>query len=159
MNRPGTIFTAAVASILLAFSLSAWGVDSPLGVIRATVEKTLAVLQDPSYQGAAQREERLAKAEEVILPHFDTEAFARGALGVYWRQRTAAEQREFVTVFTALVAHTYTDNIDRHIKGVKVLYDKQTIDGSGAEVDTRVISPSEDQPIAVNYMFHEVSGQ
>ena len=159
MKRLGSLFNTISAIIILVFSLSAWGADSPLSIIQASVGKTLTPLPDPSYQGPAHRQERLAKAEQVIISHFDTQEFARRALGAYWDQRSVAEQREFVEVFTALVARTYTDIIDRHAKGVKVFYDKQSIDGSDAEVDTRVLSPSEDQPVSVNYMMHRVNGQ
>ena len=123
------------------------------------MQKALTVLQHPSYQGAAHRQERLAKAEQVILPHFNTQELAREALGPYWRQRSPAEQQEFVRLFTALVARIYTDTVDRHAKDVKVFYDKERIDGSGARVGTRVHSPSEAQPISLNYMMHQVTGQ
>jgi phospholipid transport system substrate-binding protein len=130
-----------------------------LAVIQSAVKETLAVLQDPAYQGQARRQERLSQAEALLLPHFDTEAFARSALGIRWGQRTPDEQREFVTVFTALLARSYTDIIDRHARGVKVSYENQRIDGSDAEVDTRVFSPAEDQPVSINYMMHQVNGE
>jgi phospholipid transport system substrate-binding protein len=153
------VFSVIAAMTVAAFSLTAWGADAPSDVVQRTIEKTLAVLQDPSLQGQARRQERLAKAEELILPHCDTEAFGRAALGTYWAQRSPAEQREFVSVLTALVARTYVDNIDRNARDVKVVYDKQTVDGSNAEVDTRVFSPSAEQPISINYMMDQINGQ
>ena len=46
MKRLGSLFNA-IAAIIVSFSLSAWGADSPLDMIQATVGKTLTVLQDP----------------------------------------------------------------------------------------------------------------
>lgn len=159
MKRLGSLISGTIAISLLLFSVSARGADSALASIQAVVQRTLSVLQDPAYQGPARRQERLAKAEEVILSNFDKEEFARQALGRYWSQRTPAEQQEFVGLFTALVARTYTDEIDRHAKDVKLFYDKESVDGTDAEVDTRVFFPSEHQPVSVNYMMHQVNGR
>lgn len=45
----------------LTFPLGASAADPPLAMIQATVQKTLTVLQDPAYQGATHRQERLAE--------------------------------------------------------------------------------------------------
>ena len=159
MSRLDSLISGTVAISLLLFSLSTKSSDSPQATIQAAVQKTLAIVQDPAYEGPARREDRLAKAEEVILSYFDTQEFARRALGRYWSQRTPAEQQEFVRLFTALVAHTYMDEIDRHAKDVKLFYDKERVDGTDAKVDTRVLSPGEQEPLSVNYMIHQVNGR
>jgi phospholipid transport system substrate-binding protein len=159
MKRLGSVISQTTAISLLLLSVSAWSADSPMATIKAAVQETLTVLQEPAYQGPARRQERLAKAEEVILSHFDKQGFAREAPGQYWSQRTPAEQQEFVRLFTALVARTYIDDIDRHAKDVKLFYDKEDVDGTDAEVDTRILSPSEQQPVSVNYIMHQVNGR
>jgi len=58
-----------------------------------------------------------------------------------------------------LVARAYIDEIDRRAKDTKVFYDKERVDGTDAEVDTRVLSRSEQQPVSVNYMMHQVNGR
>ena len=93
MSRLDSLISGTVAISLLLFSLSTQGADSPQATIQAAVQKTLTVVQDPAYEGSARREDWLAKAEEVILSYFDTQEFARRALGRYWSQRTPAEQR------------------------------------------------------------------
>jgi phospholipid transport system substrate-binding protein len=157
MNRLDSLISGTVAISLLLFSLSTQGADSPQATIQAGVQKTLTVLQDPAYEGPAHREDRLAKAGEVILSYFDTREFARRALGRYWSQRTPAEQQEFVGLFTALVARTYSDEIDQHAKDVKLFYDKERVDGTDAKVDTRVLS--EEETVSINYMMHQVNGR
>jgi ABC-type transporter MlaC component len=99
MNRLDSLISGIVAISLLLFSLSTRGSDSPQATIQAAVQKTLTVVQDPAHEGSARREDRLAKAEEVILSYFDTQEFARRALGRYWSQRAPAEQQEFVGLF------------------------------------------------------------
>lgn len=153
------VFGQVVVISILAVPFSAWAADSPLAIIRGTINATLEVLQNPTYQGAAHRQERIAKVEEVILPHFDTEGLAQRALGLYWRQRTPIEQREFVRLFTSLVERTYGATIDRYAKNAQVFYDQERIDDGFADVDTRVLAPSNDRPIPINYLLHQVGGQ
>ena len=161
MQHPRSLFSATVIMFLLICSLGAGAAQSqfPLEIIRTSVQSLLAVLQDPRLQGADHRRQRLAKAEQIILPRIAVEEFARGALGRYWNQRTPAEQREFVHLFTALVLHAYADEIDQHSQGVKVAYVKQRLDGDYAEVDTQIFTPTQPDAIPVNYFMHQVNGQ
>lgn len=153
----GVLSQIAVFALLL-FSMNAAGADSPLTIIQSAVQRTLGVLHNPSLQGAEHRRERLEKAEDTILLHFDVQDFSRKALGPYWSQRTPAEQQDFVQLLTTLLARAYIEDIDRDAKDVKVFYDKERVDGTDAEVDTRVVVASEPQPVSVIYMLHQVNG-
>jgi hypothetical protein len=70
------------------------------------VQETLTVLQEPAYQGPARRQERLAKAEEVILSHLDKQEFAREALGFAGKRRQSNKlqigESGFQTKFVAM---------------------------------------------------------
>jgi phospholipid transport system substrate-binding protein len=149
-----------VASVsLLALPLSAWAAESPLDMIHSTVDQVIAVLQDPAYRGEAHRNDRREKLREIVLPHFDTQGLAQRALGVYWRQRTGEEKREFTQLFTDLVGQSYSATIDRYATDVQVFYDQERIDDGYAEVDTRVRAPSQAQSISINYFLHQVGGK
>jgi phospholipid transport system substrate-binding protein len=154
-----TLFKIAVVSCIGAMSISASALDSPLALIRATVQQTLGVLQDPAIQGASYRLERFRKLEAVILPHLDTEGMAQRSLGLYWRQLTEDEKKEFLMIFTSLVEHTYGSTIDRYVNDLQVSYDQEHIDGDFAEVDTHVLTPSQDRPLSINYSLHQANGQ
>jgi phospholipid transport system substrate-binding protein len=158
MKALGIIFSEIAVFALLLLSMQASGADSPLEIIQSIVQKTLAVLRNPALQGRAHRRERLGKAEDLILLHFDVQEFSREALGPHWRQGTPAEQQEFVGLFTNLVARTYTDDIDREAKDVKVFFDKERVDSTQAEVATRVVSSSESRSVSIRYMMHQVNG-
>jgi phospholipid transport system substrate-binding protein len=149
---------AAVVSIL-AFPVNAWAAQSPLEMIRATVKSVMAVLQNPSLQGAEHQQERNVKAQAIILPHFDAQALAQRALGLYWRERTTDQKREFAQLFLELVEKTYSGTLDRYTKDVQVFFDREQVDNDSAEVDTRVVAPSQQEPISMNYYLHEVGGQ
>ncbi|MGE0684923.1 MAG: hypothetical protein AB7P69_28930, partial [Candidatus Binatia bacterium] len=57
--------------------------ESPLATIRTTVERSMAVLKDPTYQGNANFQKRIAKIEEIVLPRLDSVEFGRRCLGVH----------------------------------------------------------------------------
>lgn len=154
-----TLFTIAAVFCIGAMSINASAADSPLSLIRATVQQTLGVLQDPAIQGASYRLERSHKLEAVILPHFDTEGMAQRSLGLYWPQLTEDEKKEFLTIFTSLVEHTYGSTIDRYANDLQVSYGQEHVDGDFAEVDTHVLTPSQDHPLPINYSLHQANGQ
>jgi phospholipid transport system substrate-binding protein len=145
---------------ILMLSLNAWAAaDSPTEMIRSTVERARAVLEDPAYQGKDHRQERLEKMKEVVLPQFDSQEIAKRTLGVHWRDRTEEQRKEFIQLFTALVEKTYSNSLDRYSKGVQVFYDQERIDNDFAEVDTRVLDPTQDKTFSINYHLRKVDGK
>ena len=58
MIRFPSAFWQVAAIPVLVLDGSAWVSESPLAVIRATVERTVAVLHDPTYQEADRRQVR-----------------------------------------------------------------------------------------------------
>ena len=156
---PRTFFKIVAVSCIGVIVFSASAADSPLAMIRATVQKTLAILQDPAIQGATHRSERLGKLETAILPHFDTMSMAQRSLGLYWRQLTKDEKKEFLSIFTSLVEQTYGSTIDRYANDVHISYDQERVEGDFAEEDTHVLAPSQGDPLPINYYLHQVHGQ
>jgi len=108
-------------------------------VVRDTVERVLAVVEDPALRGPERKAERRARAMEIIHERFDFEAFSRRALGVYWKERTAGEREEFVRVFTRCLMDVYMDAIEsRRIE--RVVYTGEFLRGGRAEVRTLVLT-------------------
>ena len=159
MARRRSVVTLMSTIALLAFPFNIRAADAPLAMFQTATQKTVAVLQNPAYQGAAYRGERLAQVAATLLPYFDTEGMSQRALGLYWRQLTTDQQQEFVRLFTALVEHAYGGAIERHASDVQVLYEQERLNGNDAEVDTRVLAPAVGQPVSINYFLHQVNGQ
>ena len=154
-----TFWKVACAGFL-ALHISAWAAESPLEMIRATTEQALAVLQDPSYQGDGHRQERIEKLKEVALPQFDSWEIAKRCLGIHWRKMTAEQKQEFVQLFIELVEKSYGHTLDRrYTKDVQFSFDQERIEDNFAEVDTRILLPSQDRPFSVNYRLHRVGGK
>lgn len=151
---------SALGALTICFSSAlVAAMDSPLTVIRVTVDQVMAVLRDPAYQGAARRQERLAKVQAIILPRFDTQEMAKRTLGRHWSTRTSEEQAEFIQLFTDLVEKSYRQTLDRYTHDVKIALDHERVEGAFAEVDTNLTSPVQNELIAISYRLHTVGDQ
>ncbi len=159
MRRLRSFFYTIVIIGVLAATLPAWALDSPLELIRSTIERAMAILQDPANQGADHHQARIDKVREILLPQFDAQEIAKRTLGPYWRERTEEQKKEFTQLFTQLVEKTYSGTLDRYHPDVKFFFDQERIDDDFAEVDTRIFDPAQNKTFAVSYHLHKVGGK
>ena len=131
-----------------------WAAESPLELVRRTTEQAVAVLQDPSLKDRLQ--ERSEKFWQIVLPRFDTQEIARRCLGPHWNKLTEEQRKEFVPLFVELLKRSYQNTLDRHTSDTRFSFDDERIEGDFAEVDTRILAPSLEHPLAVNYRLHKV---
>ena len=117
-------------------------------------EQAVAVLQDPSLKDRLQ--ERSEKFWQIVLPRFDTQEIARRCLGPHWNKLTEEQRKEFVRLFVELLKRSYQNTLDRHTSDTRFSFDDERIEGDFAEVDTRILAPSLEHPLAVNYRLHKV---
>ena len=81
---------------------------------------------------------------------------AKESLGTRWND-LKGKQKEFVSVFTDFVEHSYMSTLGSY-RGEKIVYDHDRSDGESAEVDTRVVG-GEGNPIKIEYKLHRTDGQ
>lgn len=148
-----------IMSIVLLLHINAMGMESPLAMIRSTVEHVIAVLQDPVYQHPDRRQERFESVREILLPHFDSRDIAKRALGLHWRDRTEEERQEFTQLFTDLIVNSYRRTLDRYTREVQISYDQERVEDPFAEVDTHLRSPTQSEPVAITYRLHRLGDQ
>ena len=144
--------------LLLTVHLSIGAAESPQDTLRSTIERLVKVLRDPALQGDSHRRERVEQVREILRAQFAFPEMAHQALGPRWRDRTEAEQQEFVRLFTDLLEQAYSGILERYAAEVQVLFDHERLQGSEAEVDTRVLSSPHEQPVAITYRLREVGG-
>ena len=145
-------------SIALSDSQPSWAANSPLALIRTTVEQAEAVLNDPVYQGSENFQKRIKKLETIILPRLDRNGFAQRCLGPHWRQLNESQRKHFIELFTELLELSYGGMLDRYPDGVQFEYDSEEIQGEYAQVKTRVLAPGQDKPLAVDYRLRRLNG-
>ncbi|MCB0335287.1 MAG: ABC transporter substrate-binding protein [Bdellovibrionales bacterium] len=105
-------FLAAFLMMLSAAPCSAAeaGKGTAQKAVQETIDQLVAAVE--KYGKEEQLTERRDKLREIIEPRFDFEEMAKRSLGRQWKDRTEAEQVEFVSVFSELLAKTYLDKIE-----------------------------------------------
>ena len=151
-------FLSLLAVLLFSQLPAASANDSPRSVIQSMTEQVIAVLQDPAYKGPEHQQERIGKVRAVALPHFDSRELARRTLGIHWRDRTETQRTEFIQLLTTLVEKTYSSALDQYSQDTQFLFDREHVEDTHAEVDSRIIAPALDKTFSLNYRLHSVNG-
>ena len=158
-----TTLGAFFLTVLFVLARTGQTADSPLEIVRSTVEQVIQVFKDPANQGPGTRAQRLEQVSEVVRPMFDRREVARRTLGVYWRDRTEEQREEFIYLFTTLIEKSYGESFDKLYRKyqdqVEFFYDQETIDGNFAEVHTRIHNPVLNKYFSINYRFLKVDAR
>ena len=126
---------------------------SPRAQVQKTIEEVLNVVK--ALPGDANAAQRRIKMREVINPHFDFEEMSRRSLGAAWAERTQGEQREFVSLFSDLLAKTYLARIE-NIKDDTVAIEREDLNFPKAAVKTIITYKGDKFPI--EYKMYSASG-
>jgi len=148
---------AAVGLLYLFFSVllpAPSRAGGPTDQVRGTVDKVLTIVRNSHPTSKAQMEAQRAQLVEVIYPRFDFTEMAKRSLGRHWAGRTPEEQREFVTIFAAMLGRSYADNIESYTSQ-NVLYTRESEDQNYAQVDTKIVTENR-PPLSINYKLQSV---
>ena len=130
---------------------------APLDLVRTTVDRAIQILKDPKLSSPDKKQERVDRLREALAAVFDYGEMAKRALGPHWRQRTRAEQEEFVKLFRDFLERVYSDKIGLY-GGEKVRFGREVMDNEFAQVESTIIQPKGEE-IAVVYKLRQVNGQ
>jgi len=144
-------FMASLASLTRAQA------GAPLDLVRTTVDRAIQILKDPKLSSPDKKKERVDRLREALDAIFDYEEMAKRALGYHWRQRTRAEQEEFVKLFREFLQRVYSDKIGLY-GGEQVRFGREVMDDEFAQVESTIIQPKGEE-IAVVYKLRQVNGQ
>ena len=147
------------AAVALSSPQLSWAKQTPLAMIRTTVQQAEAVLNDPAYQGADNFQKRIKKLETIVLPQIDRDGFAQRCLGPHWRQLDGSQRKHFITLFTELLELSYGGMLDRGSAGAQFEYDSEQIEGEYAQVRTRILVSGQDKPFTMDYRLRQLNGK
>ena len=128
-----------------------------LDLVRTTVDRAIQILKDPKLSSPDKKKERVDRLREALDAIFDYEEMAKRALGYHWRQRTRAEQEEFVKLFREFLQRVYSDKIGLY-GGEQVRFGREVMDDEFAQVESTIIQPKGEE-IAVVYKLRQVNAQ
>lgn len=158
MNLKTSFGYVALLSLLFCVSIAPAAVAGvPTEQIQGTVDKAVAVLKDMSLKSDAKTKERRELLRRILFARFDFNEMAKRSLGSDWRRRTAAEQEEFVGLFTDLLERAYVNNIESYTDE-KFVYVGEKLDGNYAEVNSKIVT-SKGEEYTVNYKTHLVGSE
>jgi phospholipid transport system substrate-binding protein len=144
------------------FTSSAWA-GPATDNLKATFDKIIKVLNDPSLKVPEKEEEKRDILRKIIKERFDEEEFAKRALGAHWKKRTKEEKEEFTKLFSILLERTIYKKVDKFlteskkITGENILYSNEKVKGRYAVVETMVITYKNSE-IPVHYRFINKGG-
>lgn len=87
-------------------------------------------------KGKLTEQELDKKLKEVIYRAFDLEKISRSCLAANWAKANPEEQKEFVSLFSDLMADTYLTKIKQNIEKSKVSFATDVVEDGRARVKT-----------------------
>ncbi len=120
--------------------------SDPVAIVRTTIDKILALLQDPALAGDEHLAEKERRIIDAVVERFDFPAMAQRALGAGWRRLDEPRRQQFVDLFTRLLENTYVKKIERY-SGQKVIYGDHRVRGKKAVVETFLVKDDVKTPV------------
>ena len=146
-------FALIVSVLFLRFAPNA-AAETAKEQLQGSMDRVIEVLR--TIRSPEDIERNRNSLREILLVRFDFAAMAKESLGTRWND-LKGKQKEFVSVFTDFVEHSYMSTLGSY-RGEKIVYDHDRSDGESAEVDTRVVG-GEGNPIKIEYKLHLTDGQ
>lgn len=120
--------------------------ESPTEVVRTTLNEVFRILDDPALKAPAKLLPRRRMLEAVIATRFDYAEMSKRALASHWLSLTNDQRAEFVELFKAFLSDRYASKIEGY-SGEAVEYLSERIEGSYAEVRTKLVSTKVEYPM------------
>lgn len=137
----------AVGGLVLGTNLSWAGADPPIESVRTSINEVITILADKALKKPGLADERRRKIEQAVGKRFNYEEMARRSLGAHWRTLNERERMEFVSLFQQLLSASYAGKIEGY-SGEQVQYLHERLEGSFAEVQTKVVSGKTEIPLS-----------
>jgi|YNPBryunderm2012_1023409.scaffolds.fasta_scaffold03853_2 phospholipid transport system substrate-binding protein len=139
--------------ILLFTSSIAFSALSPKEQIKKTVDNVISILKDPKYKGEKNSHQRRTALRNEIGKVLDFEEMAKRSLGVYWKERTPQEKKEFVDLYKDLLIRSYSGKIESYTDEEIIYTDERIENGKYAEVKTKIITKDKKE-IPIDYKLY-----
>jgi phospholipid transport system substrate-binding protein len=146
---------------LVTFTVLALGLEASAATARETVEekvqRVVSTLGSPDFKQLA-KEEQINQIRAIVNEVFDYRELSRRCLGRSWKKLNAAQQEEFISLFSELLEKTYADRLLAYTDE-KIEFGKETELKKGrVEVESAIITKDGKQ-IPLNYRMVNKNGQ
>jgi phospholipid transport system substrate-binding protein len=148
------LLVGASVLVLLAASPGAHAA-SALETLKTDVNDVLAVLRDPTLKAPSASKRREERVRTVAEPMFDELELSRRSLARNWERLNPDQQREFVKLFRQVLEKAYMDRVLSYTDQ-QIVFDREiAISQDRAEVETRIISSSNQVPVTYRLLLKD----
>jgi len=112
--------------------------------VKKTVDEVVRIVSDKELKKPQNEKMRRKELKTTIETIFDYTEMAQRSMGSHWKDRSAAEKKEFVQLFETLLENSYVGKIESYNQE-KIVYLKETVDGDNAEVKSKVVTAKRDE--------------
>lgn len=163
MKIANEVMAAFVALILVIVIVSPVGAEtlSPEALVKQVAADVLVATRKDKDKAveANDKRDRLAHAEEKILPHVDFAEATRLAASAAWGRASPVQQVQMVSAFRAMLVRTYSNTIDAYRdQTMRVLPAKTVLRAKEAVVHSEYVRPGE-APVGVEYAMRKSAGE
>jgi phospholipid transport system substrate-binding protein len=130
MTAPQVKCIMSCALCLALIPRFSWAAESPEQVIRNGAEEVRQILEKKVVKDSPEEDAQKKKLKKVVDGFLDYRELAKRSMGPHWKDRTPAEQRDFVQLLRDLIDSSYTGGIRNNIN-FKMRYSPQQIDPDG----------------------------
>lgn len=151
-----TAIALAASAVLLSVYANTVQAGAPTEQVRQTADKVLQVLQDPQFKSNSNAAQRRDQLTQILASRFDFAEMAKRSLGANWQKGSAAEQQQFVRLFTNLLENSYIGQIEAY-SGEKINYGRESVEQNQADVETKIVTKKGEE-VSVNYKLKADGG-
>ena len=152
----GRLVATAVALMIGLGLVGDVSAGAPTDRLKAQIDRVVKTIEDPELRKETKNNERRAAVRKVADEIFDFTETAKRSLARHWQQRSPAERKEFVDLFTDLLERSYISKIEFY-NGERITYLGDTIEGDQATVRTK-IATKQGAEIPVDYKMLRAPG-
>ena len=125
----------------------------PIDVLKQSIDQSISILNDPTYNHSGQKELQRQKLWEILEQLFDFEEFSRRVLARNWRLFTPQQQAEFVDLFGNFVNIYYLSRLqDKYHNETLTYIDQTLISNSRAVVNVEVYWKTKNIPVEIKML-------
>jgi phospholipid transport system substrate-binding protein len=148
------LVTASLMLTLAVFAGPSANAGPPTDQLKSTIDRVLAILQDPALKQPGKAEERRGKIRAIADDVFDWQEIGKRALARHWQARSPQEREEFSALFADLLERSYVGKIESY-SGEKIIYGEESIEGDQATVRSKLVTKAGTQ-IPIDYRLQKV---
>ncbi len=136
-----------LVTVLLSFGVTVSSAQEGSTVtdeVKKVVDEVIRIVTNKELKKPQNARERRAEMKKAIGSIFDYGQMTKLSMGIHWKERTPAEQKELVKLFETLLENSYATKIESY-NNEKIIYLKEDVEGDYAEVNSRVITEKGDE--------------